>query len=584
MSRFLILILCGSFSVLHAQTRLLLHSEADGAALQAIRAFPDQYTSPEAALQSLPQLIYQLQKTGYWAASADSTMITDTVVEVWLWLGDYYGKAIIEPDSTASILLNDFRFNRRNEYDIHAFDTLKHQLLLHLSNKGYPFAAIRIDSLQQRDHQYVALLVLDPGPLYTIDSIANHGNAVINERFLARHLQMPKGSVYREEDFGNISKKLAEIDFLQEKSPHQITMTGTGAILNLFLDERKNSQFNFLVGFLPATDQTVRQKLQVTGEANILLKNELGGGEVIGVNWQQLQVKSPRLNILFEQPYILGSAFGTDFNFNLFKKDSSFVNINFNIGLRYAMGRNQTGSVFLQQTISNMLTIDTVRIKQTRQLPDQLDIRSTNIGITYTLNRTDYVLNPRKGRWLNVIASAGIKKINRNEIIQKLHADGIDFTTLYDSIRLESYQYRLQTIFDQFIPIGKVATLKMSFKGGLYQSPEIFRNELFQIGGYRLMRGFDEESLYVSEYGVLTAEYRYLIGRNAYLFGFSDAGWIGSRTYYGKMNDRLLSAGAGIHLETKAGLIQLALAVGKREGQSFDFRQAKIHIGYVNYF
>jgi hypothetical protein len=43
-----------------------------------------------------------------------------------------------------------------------------------------------------------------------------------------------------------------------------------------------------------------------------------------------------------------------------------------------------------------------------------------------------------------------------------------------------------------------------------------FRNELFQIGGNRLLRGFDEESQFVSQYLVPSVEYRYLIGQNSY--------------------------------------------------------------------
>jgi hypothetical protein len=54
--------------------------------------------------------------------------------------------------------------------------------------------------------------------------------------------------------------------------------------------------------FLPNNDQLASNKLLVTGEANLNLKNELGAGETIGLNWQQLQVKSPRLSIFYQHP------------------------------------------------------------------------------------------------------------------------------------------------------------------------------------------------------------------------------------------------------------------------------------------
>ena len=36
--------------------------------------------------------------------------------------------------------------------------------------------------------------------------------------------------------------------------------------------------------------------------------------------------------------------------------------------------------------------------------------------------------------------------------------------------------------------------------------------------------------------------------------------------------------------ETKAGIFNISYAAGKRDDQKFNLRQAKIHLGYVNYF
>ncbi len=118
--------------------------------------------------------------------------------------------------------------------------------------------------------------------------------------------------------------------------------------------------------FLPSSTQTENNKLQITGEATINLKNALGNGESIGINWQQLQVKSPRLDLSFLQPYLFGSPFGVNASFNLFKKDSSFVNINMQVGAQYSISASQGGSVFIQSFQTNVLTVDTVLIKSVR--------------------------------------------------------------------------------------------------------------------------------------------------------------------------------------------------------------------------
>ena len=99
------------------------------------------------------------------------------------------------------------------------------------------------------------------------------------------------------------------------------------------------------------------------------------------------------------------------------------------------------------------------------------------------------------------------------------------------------------------------------------------------------MRGFDEESIYATQYGVATAEYRYLVGFNSYLFAFIDAGWVKNKYQIVDVNNNYISAGLGLLFETKLGLLNMSFAVGKRNDVNFNLRQAsKIHFGYINYF
>ncbi|MDQ6889979.1 MAG: BamA/TamA family outer membrane protein, partial [Bacteroidota bacterium] len=144
---------------------------------------------------------------------------------------------------------------------------------------------------------------------------------------------------------------------------------------------------------------------------------------------------------------------------------------------------------------------------------------------------------------------------------------------------------RIQGSAIHYIPLGKSSTLKTAFSSGWLETPQVFRNELFQIGGYRLLRGFDEESIYANRYAVFTAEYRYLVGINSYLFGFSDAGFTRTNFNTTSFSNNFISGGIGLAFETKLGLLNLSYAVGKRNDVKFDIRNSsKIHFGYINYF
>ncbi|MFZ9718905.1 MAG: BamA/TamA family outer membrane protein [Chitinophagaceae bacterium] len=135
-----------------------------------------------------------------------------------------------------------------------------------------------------------------------------------------------------------------------------------------------------------------------------------------------------------------------------------------------------------------------------------------------------------------------------------------------------------------FFKSGKQTTLKTGIQAGWVASPLIFRNELFQMGGFKTLRGFDEESIFASQYGIFTTEYRLLTGLNSYLFAFADLGWVRNNSMIANTTHRFLGSGLGISFENKAGLFNLAFAFGKRNDQPMNLRQSKIHFGYVNFF
>ncbi|HLF44948.1 MAG TPA: BamA/TamA family outer membrane protein, partial [Chitinophagaceae bacterium] len=264
-------------------------------------------------------------------------------------------------------------------------------------------------------------------------------------------------------------------------------------------------------------------------------------------------------------------------------------NINQNLGARYILSASQSGKLFIQnsQTIISQGGINEAKVIASRRLPDIIDMNAVLIGLVFEKNETNYRFNPRSGYELRISGASGSKKIKKNNEIVELKDPanpGFDFETLYDTIKLKSYQLRLSGSAANYLPIGKQSTLKIGINGGLFQSDHIFRNELFQIGGYKTLRGFDEESEYVSRFTILTLEYRYLIGLNSYFFGFTDGGWAENSSSDTKFNHTYLGGGLGLALETKAGIFNLVWAVGKRDDLPFNFRQSKIHFGFVNFF
>lgn len=587
----LVLLTAGVASAQKTYGLRLYAIDRDSVFLTEELAVPSAFSDRYACSNYINKLALDLRAKGYVTASLDSVHYDSTFATAVIFIGDTYKWATIDAKNIDAQILDAIGWREKNfvekPMDFDQLKTWQEKILVYLENNGYPFAKVFLDSLQIEDERISALLKLDKGHQYKIDSIRVNGEVKISNIFLQKYLDLPDGSLYNREKLRRISKKLLDLPYVQEEKPSDLSLLSMGSILNLYLKPKRSSQVNVLLGFLPNNDQLTSKKLLITGEANVNLHNALGQGETIGLNWQQLQVKSPRLNILYQHPYLFNTPIGLDFAFDMFRKDSTFVNINLQLGAQYMLSTTQSGKLFIQkfQTILNAVNVAT--ILQTHQLPEDADVNSVNVGIDYSFNNTDYRLNPRKGNEVHIIGSVGTKKIKKNDQIVALKDPGdpaYDFSSLYDTVKLKSYQFRIILSAAKYFQLGKQSTIKGAFNGAVFQSANIFRNELFQIGGYKLLRGFDEESQYLSKYAIGTMEYHYLIGMNSYFYTLFDGGWGQNNSLNRNISYTYFGAGLGLSFETKVGIFNLAWAVGKRSDTQLNLRQSKIHFGFVNYF
>ncbi len=549
----------------------------------------DERQSAVTYLNTLPQT---LLNKGFVAASVDSLTVDSTAARAVVYLGEQFKWVQINTDSVEKEVLNGIGWNEK-EFNNKKVDFLhlglyEEKIITYYENTGYPFAEVALENVVINGNKIQGDLRVKKGMLYHIDSIRVIGNVKLKNLFLQHYLDISNGSIYNNQKLKQISKLIQELAFVQETQPWNITMLGTGATLNLYLQPKRSSEINVLVGFLPGN--SVTGKSQLTADVHLDLDNALGSAENILLNWQQLQPQSPRLNLGYTHPYIFNSKFGINVSFDLLKRDSAYLQLNSVLALQYIISASQLFKIFYQNENSYLLSggVDTNQVIFSKTLPANIDVSSGNVGLGYTFWNTNYRLNPRKGSEFEISASAGIKKISKNNDIVNLKdpADpSFNFDALYDTIKLKTYRFRAVGSAAHYFPFGKNTTLKTAVKFGWLQSPQTFKNELFQIGGYKILRGFDEESIYANKYAVFTAEYRYLVGINSYFFGFSDVGFTNTKYNITQFSNSFISGGLGLAFETKFGLLNLSYAIGKRNDVKFDIRNSsKIHFGYINYF
>jgi hemolysin activation/secretion protein len=318
----------------------------------------------------------------------------------------------------------------------------------------------------------------------------------------------------------------------------------------------------------------------VTGTFKGELQNQLGRGERIYASFEQLRPETQELELEFNYPFVLGLPFGVDFSFDLYKRDTSYLDLESDLGIQYLFEGGNYLKVFWNNRSSTLLTVDETRLQLQERLPENLDVSNAYFGLEYALQNLDYRFNPRKGWSVRLRGGAGVKRIERNNRILEL-----GYGELYDTLELRSFQYKLSGQLEGYLPLFNRSTLLGRLQGGaIFSEAPVYFNEQFRIGGNQILRGFDEESVFATRYALSTLEYRLLIGQNSYLYAFGDLAYVEDVTPVKDITDWPYGFGAGITFETSAGLFGVSLAYGKQLDNPIDFSAPKVHFGYVSLF
>lgn len=592
----------------HAQSILQLHIPEPASAvfyekIKNFRVQPDLTDAGKAVFRSRDSLSFQVictdllqhfRQETYLAVSLDSLQITDSVAAAVLYLGPAMRWVRLRPaddDNQAWLAAAGFREKLFTDSPLR-YDVLlatERALLEQAENNGYPFAQVWLDSIEVAESGAVsALLRIERNRFFSIKTLKINGDVKLPAAFLLHYLGIKPGEPYSRAKVLRLRDQLRSLLFLESTGNPSVSFAGGEATINLFLQKKRASRFDFIIGLLPRPN-TDDGRLLVTGSLNAAFQNALNLGERFSVEFERLRPETQRLDVQAGVPYLLGTPFGVEGKLNIFRRDSTWVDAQSELGVQYLFPGGDFIKIFWENKSSSLQKVDTAAIRSTRALPPNLDLRQNGFGLETGLNRLDYRFNPRSGWSVSVKAVAGFNTVQRNSQIEALR-DPEDpdyrYSSLYDSVAGRNARFRLETRMELYLPFFARSTLKLGLRGGgVFSEKPIFANEQYRLGGNKLQRGFDEESLFASRFVVATAEIRLLLDLNSYLAVFTDYGYLENETDRQRLFLRPLGVGAGINFETQAGIFGISVAVGRRDnGQPVDFRAAKFHLGYVSLF
>ncbi len=537
----------------------------------------------------LTGLLNQLHTLGYAAASIDSLKFEGETARAFVFVGNAFEWQSLRSGNVPIEMLDQIGFKSKffanQTFKAKDLKRVQTKLLEYAENHGYPFAKVKLDSLELDETDISGALWMDKGLLITFDTIARKGSFQLGNDFLKGYLGYKPGKPYDERVVKSVSKRIKELTFVDEEQPAFIEFDGKEARLNLFLKNRKTSQFNFLLGFLPNSE--ISGRFIITGDVLLDLVNPFGTGKQFKLNWKRPKPATQELEVKAAYPYILGLPFGLDGKFELYKRDTLFLDVITELGLQFHFIGGNYLKGFVNNSKSTLLSVDTAQVLLDRELPDDVDVSNTIYGIEYHFEKLNYKLNPVSGVSLRFSTAAGTRKISPNNNITSLNDPenpGHTFETLYDSLKLKSANLKWSMEVDKFWRLNQRNTVFTGLKSGGLVADKLFANELFRIGGTHILRGFDEQSVLASWYNVVTLEYRFLLAENSYYYLFGDFAFVQDKSASDVIEDWPIGFGTGLAFETRAGLFSVGYALGRQQQNPIQFRSAKIHFGYINYF
>ena len=536
--------------------------------------YKNEFTNKEFISAEVNKIYVSLLNEGYISASVDSIKYDSLNYTSFIHIGEKYKWVKLKYEQKDQGVLSKLGYNEKfftnRPFKFNELSRFMEKVIVYYEDNGYPFVSVKLDSVQFQDKHVAAKLKIEKNIFIKLDSLVTEGTVKVSQKFLLRYLGIKNGMPYSASTFYAVSKKIKQLPFVAEKKAPIIQLTDKQNKMYLFLEKKTASQFDGIVGILPND----KGKTVFTGDLKIKLVNSiLRNGETFDINWRRLQTQTQDLKASVIYPYIAGLPIGVDYNIKIYKKDTTFLDVNNGLGLNYYFNGLNYIKAFYKQRNANLIT--TKGLENVTVLPEYADVITKAYGLGFFVEKLDYKFNPKKGISVNVQGSVGNRQIRKNPKINDV---------AYSTIPLKTSQYQFEGSLAGYINIVKNHVIKISSQFGSVFGNTIYKNELFRIGGLRTLRGFDEESIYASSYVIPTLEYRFLFEKNSNIFLFAEAAWYENANVTGYITDTPMSVGAGINFETKAGIFNLSYALGKQFSNGFDLRIGKIHAGLTALF
>ena len=466
----------------------------------------------------------------------------------------YIGTNLIPRNSTDLKIKNDTVILPYTE--INSF--LK-QAVQNLEQNGFALANLKLTNIKRIDNKIYADLKIESDKKRTLNAIiVNYAENSRSNKFPNGYLEQInrkyKKRTFNQKIVNEIYNEFEKFGFINQVKYPEILFTEDTTKVYIYLEKKKSNTFDGFIGF----SNNENKKIILNGYLDVKLENILGSGEELAIYWKSDGKDQKTFNASIELPYLFKTPIGLKAQIQLFRQDSIFQNTKKAIDLSYLANYNTRFYLGYQTTESSDIQ------NSTNTSISDFNNSFLTSSFNYTkLNLTNSTF-PIK-TFISITAGSGKREINNQ----------LENNT-------KNNQFFLYAQASHNFTLNKKNIININSQNYFLQSNTYIVNELFRFGGFNSIRGFTENSLQAYFTTSILTEYRYLLSSNLYVHSILDYCVYKNKSGTEQRDEtkNLLGVGLGFGLQTKNGLLKLALANGNTKNQSLDINNTIIHISY----
>lgn len=432
------------------------------------------------------------------------------------------------------------------------------QTIQKLEKSGYAFAKLKLINIQKKDQILTADLKLITGNKRQLNDIVikytdEHQQTLFPKGILKKIKKKYTKKTFNQETVNEINDDFEKFSFITQVKYPEILFTKDTTKVYIYLAKRKTNTFDGFLGF----NTTENNKTILNGYLDITLQNALRNGEQLSIYWKNDGNDQKVFSAKIDLPYLFNSPVGLKANINIFKQDSTYQNTKTEINLGYLITINKRIYIGYQSTeSSDIQNSNNLKLK---------DYNNSFLTSNIEFIKSDYSneISPIKS-YLTLGLGTGKRTTNEST------------DTKTEKQYLTSFNIMNNFYFD------KKNCINIKIQNYFLKSKTYLTNELFRFGGINSVRGFPENSLQANFMASIITEYRYLLSSNLQLNSILDYCYYQDQSAILNKNkiNKLLGLGIGIAVNTKKGILKLALANGSTGSKEIKFYNTFVNISY----